>query len=77
MTQQTHPADTNGDFRITMTDLLDCASEWLAGGGGTMPGVSQEMEKPYLLRAAAILVSGQDGAYRDEGGDGSDKWSPA
>jgi len=69
MAQQTHPADADGDFRITMTDLLGCASEWLAGRGA--------MEKPYLLRAAAILVDGRDGGYRDGGGDGADKWSPA
>ncbi len=41
-----------------------------------MPGVTQELEKPYLLRAATILLAGQDGAYRDKGGDGSSKWHP-
>ena len=76
MIQKTHPADTNGNFQITMTDLLDCASEWLSGGNA-MPGVVQEMEKPYLLRAATILISGQDGTYCDEGGDGPHKWRPA
>lgn len=68
MAKQTHPADTDGNFQITMTDLLDCASEWLAG--------SEAMEKPCLLRAAVILVDGQDGGYRDSGGDGPHKWSP-
>ncbi len=68
MTKQTHPADASGDFQITMTDLLDCASEWLAGRG--------DMDKPCLLRAAMILVDGNDGAYCDNGGEGPQKWKP-
>ena len=63
----THPADINGDFRITMTDLLACAASWLVEEHGVLEGVPSELHKAYVLRAAAIVAARPDGAYFDDG----------
>ena len=63
---ETHPADTDGDFRISLADLLSCASDWITGKNGVLSGVPQEHRKFYILRAAMIVAAKPDGAYYDD-----------